>query len=186
LKKVKIKWSEIAPDISDDEVDLILGNDDSYVCLASDESLVSFMEEHGIEPQSISGIPYAVAQIGFSDKEQKWYGWSHRAIYGFGMGDEITEDSIGFVPGTIEDALNAETRFWEARERCEVKSYLIEDEGSTFIKTEWMYSKHIPNEEMRGKINSVVTELKLGKGSWKAETLDDAKQMAIDFSKDVA
>jgi len=25
--------------------------------------------------------------IGFSEEEQKWYGWSHRAICGFGIGD---------------------------------------------------------------------------------------------------
>lgn len=28
--------------------------------------------------------------IGFCADEQKWYGWSHRAIYGFGVGDTIS------------------------------------------------------------------------------------------------
>jgi len=30
-----------------------------------------------------------VCSIGFCKKEQKWYGWSHRAIFGFKVGDKI-------------------------------------------------------------------------------------------------
>lgn len=44
--------------------------------------LEKFLEKHGITTVSCKG-----AAIGFSEKEQKWYGWSHRAIYGFGIGD---------------------------------------------------------------------------------------------------
>ena len=44
--------------------------------------LEKFLEQHGIKTVSCNG-----AAIGFSEKEQKWYGWSHRAIYGFGIGD---------------------------------------------------------------------------------------------------
>lgn len=44
--------------------------------------LEKFLEKHGIKIVSCNG-----AAIGFSEKEQKWYGWSHRAIYGFGIGD---------------------------------------------------------------------------------------------------
>lgn len=32
-----------------------------------------------------------VAQLGFNPKEKKWYGWSHRAIGGFGIGDKFWE-----------------------------------------------------------------------------------------------
>lgn len=32
--------------------------------------------------------------IGFSEKEQKWYGWTHRGYGAFGIGDEIVERSI--------------------------------------------------------------------------------------------
>lgn len=41
-----------------------------------------FLDKRGIKP-----IPCNGASIGFSEKEQKWYGWSHRAIQGFGIGD---------------------------------------------------------------------------------------------------
>jgi hypothetical protein len=32
--------------------------------------------------------------LGFSEKEQKWYGWSHRAIYGFGVGTKIKKGDV--------------------------------------------------------------------------------------------
>ena len=35
------------------------------------------------------------AIIGFNEKEKKWYGWSHRAICGFGIGDKIFEENFG-------------------------------------------------------------------------------------------
>lgn len=35
---------------------------------------------------------------GFSEKEQKWYGFSHRAIYGFGVGD-VCKGDIGLGDG---------------------------------------------------------------------------------------
>lgn len=42
-----------------------------------------FFKKHGIQEEE--------AGLGFSEKEQKWYGWSHRAIHGFGIGDEAVE-----------------------------------------------------------------------------------------------
>ena len=33
--------------------------------------------------------------IGFSEKEKRWYGWSHRAIESFGLGDRIFEPGFG-------------------------------------------------------------------------------------------
>jgi len=38
---------------------------------------------------------HCVASIGFNEKEQKWYGWSHRAIFGFGIGDKIFKERFG-------------------------------------------------------------------------------------------
>jgi hypothetical protein len=35
-----------------------------------------------------------VVNIGYDPKEQKWYGWSHRAICGFGIGDRVFEADI--------------------------------------------------------------------------------------------
>lgn len=71
------------------------------------------IEERGIAPETIKGAK--VCSIGFCEREQKWYGWSHRAIYGFGIGDVTQkgdcgvgyeEDEIqpGFVIETLADA----------------------------------------------------------------------------------
>jgi hypothetical protein len=63
----------------------------------------------------------SVCSIGFSAKDQKWYGWSHRAIFGFAVGDiakagdcvcqsgscDPTQDvsvPIGFEAKTLDDA----------------------------------------------------------------------------------
>lgn len=35
---------------------------------------------------------HCVCSIGFNEKEQKWYGWSHRAICGFGIGDMLYKE----------------------------------------------------------------------------------------------
>ena len=38
---------------------------------------------------------HCCCSIGFNEKEQKWYGWSHRAICGFGIGDKIFTQRFG-------------------------------------------------------------------------------------------
>lgn len=65
--------------------------DGSYV---GDIDFAMNFYDKGILPQSYNPDKCRVATIGFCDKEQKWYGWSHRAIYGFGIGDKIVEDHL--------------------------------------------------------------------------------------------
>lgn len=38
---------------------------------------------------------HCVASIGFNRRQKKWYGWSHRAICGFKVGDKIFEERFG-------------------------------------------------------------------------------------------
>jgi hypothetical protein len=57
-----------------------------------------------------------VCSIGFSERDQKWYGWSHRAYAGFGIGDKVKKGSTctsamtgwslpeGFKAKTLHDA----------------------------------------------------------------------------------
>ena len=46
-----------------------------------------------------------VCSIGFCEKEQKWYGWSHRAIFGFGIGDIVKEGDCAAESGWTEEYL---------------------------------------------------------------------------------
>lgn len=41
------------------------------------------------------GLTQVSNSTGFSEKDQKWYGWSHRAICGFKIGDKIFEEDFG-------------------------------------------------------------------------------------------
>ena len=62
----------------------------------SSEMYKEFFEKHGIETKGNS--------LGFSEKEQKWYGWSHRAIHGFKVGDVCKDSQCGVGEGyTFKD-----------------------------------------------------------------------------------
>jgi hypothetical protein len=69
-------------------------------------------EQLGIESDSTS--PHS---IGFSKKEQKWFGWSHRAMFGFGIGHKVKAGDViaGAIPvGTTAKTLGDARRMAEA------------------------------------------------------------------------
>lgn len=70
--------------------------------------------KRGIKPQpmepadpSANGGRGRTCSIGFCGKEQRWAGWSHRAIALFGIGDEVKEGdccaSSGWTDGWLVD-----------------------------------------------------------------------------------
>ncbi len=79
--------------------------------------LEKFLDKHGIKT---GGGAEHRATIGFSEKEQKWYGWSHRAIYGFSVGDKIKKgdivyDTLGETTlKTLDECKNAAIEFSKA------------------------------------------------------------------------
>ena len=73
----------------------------------------------GIRPE-LAHPGDSVCSIGYSRKTEKWWGWSHRAWYGFGIGDEVepgdviaTQFPIGFKAKTMEDAKKMAIAFAE-------------------------------------------------------------------------
>lgn len=59
-----------------------------------------------------------MTSIGYNENTDTWYGWSHRAIYGFKVGSEVKEGDCGFntkkgawKAKTIEDAKQMATDF---------------------------------------------------------------------------
>lgn len=52
-----------------------------------------------------NGRSGGVCSIGFCEREQKWYGWSHRAIFGFGIGDVVKEGDCAASSGWIDEYL---------------------------------------------------------------------------------
>lgn len=93
--------------------------------------------KRGIVPEKMSETSN-VCCIGFCEREQKWYGWSHRAICGFGIGDVVKEGDCTTSSG------------WTAE-------YLAE---------------HLEAD----------VSLPVG---FEAQTLDDARRMAIAFAESV-
>lgn len=181
--------------IPDDDCDIYYSKiDGSYLTRVGMEDSLNFLFNRGItdEVQDGYGEP-KTACIGFNPIEQKWYGWSHRAIYGFGIGSECKKGSCGYYPSYKEDFIEDCLRFWgdtDMKETYKVNPIAEEgtQDGKLGIWVRYTYDNKVPNEKMRGQISGVFSEYpeKWGKGEWKAKTLDDAKQMAIDFARSIS
>jgi len=129
--------------------------------------------------------------IGYNPTEQKWYGWSHRTIFGFGIGSKTKKGDCSYRPTNLEDFIEDCTNFWSDPGHNNVTSKVVENDGTKQIYTEWTYSNdpwEIPNKKLRGGITGVHTDIpeQWGRGEWTAKTMDDAKQMAIDFANGVS
>ena len=77
-------------------------------------------KKRGIKPEYRTPTSN-VCTIGFSEEQAKWFGWSHRAIYGFKVGDvikvgDVTAEylPIGFKAETIEQAKQMASAFAES------------------------------------------------------------------------
>ena len=96
-------WHELrgAPAFQSDDV-----GDEAWMN-ESRKKKTDFFEKHGIKKETLPGNN--VPSIGFSETEQKWYGWSHRAIYGFGVGSKVKKGHAGYkgkewTAKTLDDA----------------------------------------------------------------------------------
>lgn len=78
----------------------VYNKDDKYIGTLKDFEM--YIKEFGLS-QIQTYNDNKVCSIGFNEKEQKWYGWSHRAIFGFGIGSEVKEDSCCASSGYVED-----------------------------------------------------------------------------------
>ena len=56
----------------------------------------------GIVPEK-SSAEHCVCSIGFCEREAKWYGWSHRARYGYGIGYTVREGDLCAESGWTDE-----------------------------------------------------------------------------------
>jgi hypothetical protein len=124
---------------------------------------------------------HSTCSIGFNPKEQKWYGWSHRAIYGFGVGSTVKRGDCVYVPSNRQEYIQS------------LKDWYFDDElyKNVSIKInrdniQLSYEIHSVNGTIYPFNITETLDIDYGKGEWTALTLEDAKQMAIDFSKGVS
>lgn len=159
--------------------------------------------ERGITEQLQSAGDGNVCSIGFNHSEQKWYGWSHRAIYGFGIGSAVKRGDCNYKPVDVEDFNNCMLGFWDVDDgvwrECgspeitctthlvSIDSYVIDedypDKRGTLLKTRTEFKGAERNFEAQHF--EPYPEI-WGRGEWTADTLEDAKQMAIDFANSIS
>jgi hypothetical protein len=149
-----------------------------------------------------------VCSIGWSDKDQKWYGWSHRAIYGFRPGDKVKKGDCGYVPDNRENDIEDFLRFWDFDKDgnwVKPSHYTEEDNVTHCVMTKMKKDVLDPGGGISGlgifiEYDTYVKDdrgvlhnkhfypylQEYGHGEWEAKTWDDAKQMAIDFANGVS
>lgn len=64
-----------------------------------------YVHRFGIEDFDYCEDGDNICSIGFSPKQQKWYGWSHRAIHGFGIGHMVEEGNCESQSGWVDEYL---------------------------------------------------------------------------------
>lgn len=170
--------------------------DDSYITHIGMEDDIKFLAEIEITEELTHGV-------GFSPKDNKWYGWSHRAIYGFNVGSTCKKGDCHFVADNPEELIDDHANFFadisaesvqNHRNECQI---LPDRSGIRILTTpitlpvasisnlaEGLEDIDCLPEEMIFKDDFYTIEC--GKGEWVAKTMEDAKQMAIDFNSGVS
>lgn len=161
---------------------------ENNVYLSNSISDIAYLLEKGIKHkiQSTFGGKEPVANLGFNEEDQKWYGWSHRAIFGFGIGSVCKKGNCAFKPSNKEDFIEREISFWGDSEYA-VNGEVNYIEKKNGIIITYVYNDSVPNKSLRGTTYEHFSKYpnKWGKGEWTATTLEEAKEMAIDFANSI-
>lgn len=71
-----------------------LGKKEFYVNFIYKHRLTNLMSINRAKGLPLSEYGCNVVSVGFNEKEQKWYGWTHRGYGCFGIGYEVVKGSI--------------------------------------------------------------------------------------------
>jgi len=82
------------------EIEIAYTQDGKYI---GEPSWAAFLTSEGIVPEFRTATS-AVCSIGYCQLTEKWYGWSHRAMQGFAVGDEFQSQTIRTVEQAKECA----------------------------------------------------------------------------------
>lgn len=132
-----------------------------------------------------------ICSVGWCDSERKWYGWSHRAMFGFGIGETIKKgdcayrapDSDSFGRQVMDFHLDDE-RWYLDRQYKEA----VNARGERGVLISAIYSDEVPNERLRGTRCEYFSPYPkaFGRGEWVVRTLDEARIAACDFAESVS
>lgn len=138
-------------------------------------------KKRGIKPE-LAQPGNNVCSIGLCEKEQKWYGWSHRAIFGFGIGSTCKKGDCHYKPGNFDELKDdcSDSRDEDCIARVTVAILPVDPE-------EPEGTQRVVEGSETGLCKCLLENCvyELGRGEWIARTLEDAKQMAIDFANGV-
>lgn len=166
--------------------------DNSFICFVDNEieSTAMFLYKNNI-CQHVQGTPRQsrTAQIGFNPEKHVWWGWSHRAGYGFGVGSKCTIGNVHFNPSNpveLRKKIEGRMKSEEYLESFEI--HRIKEFGQWGYLLTRKFTDQVPNPGMK---NSIQREFipypeSWGRGEWEATNLEDARQMAIDFANNIA
>lgn len=165
------------------------------ICPVGNEHTLQYLVRFEIDDELVHGL-------GFSTAHQKWYGWSHRAIFGFGIGSTCEMGDSHFVPKNKEQMLENYLQFWLSDEESSI------EDGYRNLLVETILDCKDPDNERDGLGLNIRTRTKFfgtqkkresyvtdhwtpypevwGRGTWTALTLEDAMIMAGDFSDGVS
>lgn len=165
--------------------------DGSYLCFENNFMDVQWILKAGITEEIQSALEKKqVANIGFNPTEQKWYGWSHRAYHGFGIGHTVKFGSASYKAKDLTDLIRVAVNFWEGDTHANVAGIIAtNDKGVEGVQLTWDYvEEKVPNKSLHGTTGETFfyPPKQWGRGEWTATTLEEAKQMAIDFSESVS
>lgn len=158
--------------------------------LIGDEDFARLMvSDRGIKPE-MAKPDHGTCSIGFCEADGKWYGWSHRAWYGFDIGSTCRRGDCGYnAPNATAFGQSVQDFFcgdeWHLNATNKPS---VDADGARGVLVTATYSDEVPNEKLRGTEYthfSAYPEI-FGRGEWVAETIEDAKQMAADFAEGVS
>lgn len=182
-------------------------NCENHFYLGDRKTAKYIVEDLGITEQ-LQPVPGGkTVAVGFNPETQQWFGWSHRACASFGIGTEVSKGSCGFVPSNREEFEESCKEFWDigkkqemqpglfrTREFVEFQHDVIDREVSTFEAIAVLRFADVYDPAPPATVDPKASPIRdmpvmyprlWGRGEWKAETLEDAKQMAIDFANGV-
>ena len=152
--------------------------DGTFIAIEGNEKTVMFLVKNGIT-EWIQGTGGRTACIGFNSKKGKFYGWSHRAMFGFGTGSKVVLGDCAFRPANLEEAFQASIQFYD------YKPVMLEKRSDgIYLRPAGDPAK---GEKFSLEWEKVFDISQCGRGEWTAMTLlDDAKVMASDFAEGVS
>lgn len=152
--------------------------------------VLEYLAEHEVTKELTHGV-------GFSEKEQKWYGWSHRTGYGFRVGSTCERGDCHYRPVNKEDLADTLIEFYS-----DVKEDYIHPPVITYDVNRDSEDTAVQPESGTNRLGLLITwthketgetmtlfeeyPSEYGRGEWVAKTMADAKQMAIDFNEGVS